>query len=81
MSHLILLESVHYRRMLWKNGTGTTEEICRYPDHDPFCWRLSIAQVAESGSFSLFSGYQRVNSVLEGKGIKLEIDDQLLPSL
>lgn len=76
MSRLKILRAAHYPRMPWKNGGGSTEEITRDAGHglEGFGWRLSIADIAESGGFSSFSGYQRVITVLQGDGMHLTID-------
>src|SRR5262249_1889770 len=37
-------------------------------------WRLSIAEVAQSGPFSDFSGYDRTIMLIEGAGFTLEFD-------
>jgi uncharacterized protein len=62
-----------YRAMPWKNGQGVTHEIAREPTAgEAFLWRLSIAEVAADGDFSLFPGYDRTISVIEGAGMALE---------
>ncbi|WP_395022540.1 HutD family protein [Dongia sp.] len=66
-----------YKTMPWKNGGGTTTELMAEPagaaDYD---WRISIADVAQSGPFSDFAGYQRNIMLVEGAGFTLEFDDQ-----
>lgn len=76
MSQLNVLRAANYPRMPWKNGGGTTEEITRDAGIglDGFGWRLSIAEIGESGGFSTFAGYQRVITVLQGSGMTLEVD-------
>ncbi|MBG4921706.1 HutD family protein [Pseudomonas aeruginosa] len=76
MSELRILRAVDYPRMPWKNGAGSTEEIARDGGDglDGFGWRLSIADVGESGGFSRFAGYQRIISGLEGGGMRLRVD-------
>ncbi|MCY1262494.1 Protein Ves [compost metagenome] len=71
-----LLRAADYPRMPWKNGAGTTLEITRDAGAglDGFGWRLSIADVGESGGFSAFNGYQRIITVLEGAGMSLTVD-------
>ncbi len=60
----------------WKSGGGVTREIAVGPDGagsgDDFLWRLSIAEVATPGPFSVFPGVDRTLTVLEGAGIKLD---------
>lgn len=76
MTQSRLLRAADYPRMPWKNGAGSTQEIARDAGDglDGFGWRLSIADVGESGGFSAFTGYQRVITVLEGAGMRLEVD-------
>lgn len=74
-----LLKPADYREMPWKNGGGTTTEIAIYPRPqstqstlDSFIWRVSAAQVAQSGPFSPFPGYTRHLMLLDGDGVRLE---------
>ncbi|HDS1777429.1 TPA: HutD family protein [Pseudomonas putida] len=78
MSQLQLLRAHDYPRMPWKNGGGFTEEITRDSGEglDGFGWRLSIADIEESGGFSTFAGYQRIITVLQGDGMRLLVDGQ-----
>ncbi|SCZ34791.1 MULTISPECIES: HutD family protein [unclassified Pseudomonas] len=78
MSHLKVLRATDYPRMPWKNGGGSTEEITRDAGTglEGFGWRLSIADIGESGGFSTFAGYERVISVLQGSGMTLNVDGQ-----
>lgn len=69
------LRYADYTLMPWKNGAGMTREILRFPPHEAdFQWRLSMADVAQSGAFSPYQGYQRLLSVLRGNGMTLRID-------
>ena len=78
MSQLKVLRAADYPRMPWKNGGGSTEEITRDAGAglDGFGWRLSIADIGESGGFSMFAGYERVITVLQGEGMILRVDGQ-----
>ncbi|VVP35311.1 Protein Ves [Pseudomonas fluorescens] len=78
MSQLKVLRAADYPRMPWKNGGGSTEEITRDAGAglDGFGWRLSIADIGESGGFSTFDGYERVITVLQGEGMTLCVDGQ-----
>ena len=78
MSAVKVWRAADYVRMPWKNGGGSTEEITRDAGLglDGFGWRLSIADIAESGGFSSFSGYQRVITVLQGDGMTLCVDGE-----
>ncbi len=65
------LKPADYRSMPWKNGKGTTTEIAIHPPGSgvagvPFMWRVSIADVPESGPFSRFPGYDRTIMMIEG---------------
>jgi len=62
------IRAADYRAMAWKNGQGMTREIAREPGDGDFLWRLSIAEVAASGDFSLFPGYDRTITLIEGAG-------------
>lgn len=79
MKRARLLRAADYPRTPWKNGAGSTEEIARDAGAglDGFGWRLSIADVGESGSFSAFAGYQRIITVVQGAGMRLRVDGQL----
>ncbi|MFD1213890.1 HutD family protein [Arthrobacter sp. GCM10027362] len=63
-----------YAAMPWKNGRGTTTELARDTADQDYGWRLSIADIAEDGEFSAFTGMQRVITVLEGAGMRLSVD-------
>jgi uncharacterized protein len=69
-----LLKQADYRAMPWRNGLGTTTEIAIETGlADRFRWRLSIADVAQSGPFSAFDGYDRVIAVVAGAGMRLAV--------
>lgn len=75
-----LLSPTAYRSMRWKNGLGVTTELFRHPTSaedgpDQIRWRLSIAEVATSGPFSLFPGCERQLLVLDGNGFRLNFAD------
>lgn len=72
------LKPADFRAMPWKNGGGTTYELAAGPEGaslDSFLWRLSIAQVGQSGPFSAFPGIDRTLTVLKGEGLKLDFDE------
>ena len=55
--------------MRWKNGGGATREAVNWPPGaglDAFDWRVSIASIAASGPFSVFTGVERRIMLLEG---------------
>ncbi|HEV2674687.1 MAG TPA: HutD family protein [Aliidongia sp.] len=70
-----LLPATLYRTMPWRNGRGTTTEIALGPSAGPdFAWRLSIADVPDSGPFSPFTGFERLIAVVAGAGMRLAVD-------
>jgi uncharacterized protein len=72
---ITVISAADWRRMPWKNGHGETAEIVVEGGGDHFLWRLSIAQVAHSGLFSVYPGVQRWITVLSGAGMRLLIGD------
>lgn len=75
-----LLETEDQRRMPWKNGGGMTHELAVYPadsglEGKPFLWRISIADVASDGPFSVFPGYDRSIMLIAGQGMELTLDE------
>lgn len=74
MLQATLIPPAAYRVMPWRNGQGTTTEIAiAAGDGGRFRWRLSIADVAASGPFSDFAGYDRVIAVVSGAGMRLAV--------
>lgn len=61
----------------WKNGRGVTRELVAWPNADEWIWRMSVAEVAQSGPFSRFEGVQRWFAVVSGAGVKLHTDGVL----
>lgn len=62
-----------YRVLPWKNGGGTTTELYVEPGAEgAFHWRVSIADVAADGPFSIFAGYDRHIMAIEGAGMILD---------
>ncbi|MGC4029260.1 MAG: HutD family protein [Steroidobacteraceae bacterium] len=62
--------------MPWKNGGGETFEIAVSPPGaslDSMDWRISMAIVAADGPFSSFPGVDRTLSILEGRGMELDL--------
>lgn len=57
----------------WKNGGGVTRPLASGPG-----WRVSLADVACSGPFSVFPGILRHSIVLAGGPLRLKSDDAAL---
>lgn len=63
----------------WKNGGGVTREVVASPEGagmDDFRWRVSMAEVAVDGPFSVFPGVDRTLTVVEGDGLRLTVDGE-----
>ncbi|WP_420473138.1 HutD family protein [Noviherbaspirillum sp. ST9] len=63
-----------YQVMPWKNGGGVTTQLAVFPSGaglDTFDWRISTAQVASEGPFSVFPGIDRSLAVIQGHGMVL----------
>jgi environmental stress-induced protein Ves len=59
----------------WKNGGGVTREVASSPSGAAdFDWRVSLADVASGGPFSVFEGIDRVITVVRGEGMALTVD-------
>ncbi|GAA1258544.1 HutD family protein [Kitasatospora nipponensis] len=57
----------------WRNGGGVTREVAAAPDGS---WRVSLAEVAADGPFSVFPGLDRVLTVVDGPGLELTVGDR-----
>ncbi|KLK89717.1 hypothetical protein AA309_29825 [Microvirga vignae] len=69
-------------RVPWKNGGGTTAEVAAFPEGsslETFGWRVSMADVASDGPFSVFPGIDRTLIVIEGHGIELDVEGIAYP--
>jgi len=69
-------------RVPWKNGGGTTAEVAAFPEgsgFETFGWRISMADVASDGPFSVFPGIDRTLIVVEGEGIELDVEGIAYP--
>lgn len=68
-----LLRPADFTRQPWKNGGGVTTELA-VEGAGRWLWRVSVAEVARSGDFSDFAGYERTLVLLEGDGMELTFD-------
>jgi environmental stress-induced protein Ves len=62
-------------RTPWKNGGGTTRTLFVHPPQatmENFDWRISLAEVAAPGPFSLFPGIDRTILLWSGSGLLLQ---------
>lgn len=71
-----------YRVMPWKNGGGSTTELLIRPEGatlaERFLFRVSMADVASSGPFSTFAGFDRHLVIVSGKGMTLSVGGRTL---
>ena len=68
---ITLLDPAQYRRTPWKNGGGVMIEIAEAGD----TWRLSRTSIVDPGPFSDYSGCERVQVVVAGRGLVLQTPD------
>jgi uncharacterized protein len=71
-----ILRASDYKRTPWKNGGGLTREVFvkwRDASQTSWDWRISMADVVQSGPFSVLPGIDRSIAVLDGRGIKLNL--------
>ncbi len=63
----------------WKNGLGTTQDIICWPhgSEDRFAWRISLADLKESGAFSDYSDCDRILVLIEGKDVGIDQQGRL----
>ncbi|WP_323776039.1 HutD family protein [Leisingera sp.] len=52
----------------WKNGGGVTRELAVHQEGGQMIWRLSLADIDQSGRFSAFPGLARIHCIVEGAG-------------
>ncbi len=57
----------------WRNGGGLTRELVAWPVDGAWRWRMSVAEVTASGSFSRFEDITRWFAVLKGAGVALTV--------
>jgi environmental stress-induced protein Ves len=78
---LTRLDPKTYRRTPWKNGGGVTVDIAwdYAVGAEPgswigMLWRLGRTEIVVPGPFSDLSGYDRILTVIGGRGLVLEIE-------
>jgi len=65
-----------FARQPWRNGGGFTTQLAVHAEGGEWIWRLSVAEVAESGPFSDFSGFDRTLLLVDGAGMELSVEGQ-----
>ncbi|MEY9839956.1 HutD family protein [Streptacidiphilus sp. EB103A] len=77
MAGVTVLRAAEREASPWKNGGGVTREVAAHPEGSGvggFHWRVSLADVAQGGPFSVFPGVDRVITVVRGAGMVLTVD-------
>jgi uncharacterized protein len=81
MADVVRLDPNAYRRTPWKNGGGVTVDIAAAyrPGATPgswsgMLWRFGRTEIVVPGPFSDLSGYDRILTVIGGRGLVLQIE-------
>ncbi len=76
---ILRLDPASYRRVPWKNGGGVTVDIAGvFPTESEaaswsgMTWRLGRTRIERPGPFSDLSGFDRILTVIEGRGLRLK---------
>jgi len=73
-----LLKQAEQRARPWRNGLGVTWDIACDPADDEtgdFRWRVSRAAIVRDSEFSVFPGYERWITLIQGEGGALRFHD------
>ncbi|MCW5733498.1 MAG: HutD family protein [Enhydrobacter sp.] len=65
---ITLIDPSRFRRTPWKNGGGITVDIAEQGD----VWRFGRTPITESGPFSDYTGFDRLQVLVAGRGLVLE---------
>jgi len=65
------LDPAGYRRTPWKNGGGVTVDIAEHED----AWRFGRTPITTPGPFSDYSGFDRAQVLVAGRGLVLKTPD------
>jgi len=68
---IIALDPAGYRRTPWKNGGGVTVDIAEHED----AWRFGRTPITAPGPFSDYSGFDRAQVLVAGRGLVLQTPD------
>lgn len=67
-----LLDSSNYKRTPWKNGGGTTTTIAEQSG----VWQMGRTPITQAGPFSDYSGFDRLQVLVAGRGLVLATPDR-----
>jgi hypothetical protein len=62
------LDPSHYKRTPWKNGGGTTTTMAEQSG----VWQFGRTPIATAGAFSDYSGFDRIQVLVAGRGLVLD---------
>jgi len=68
---ITLLDPAGYRRTPWKNGGGVTVDIAEHGD----AWRFGRTPITAPGPFSDYTGFDRAQVLVAGRGLVLQTPD------
>lgn len=69
------LDPDRYRRLPWKNGGGVSVDIAWDRETDGETWRLGRTPITAPGPFSDYSGNDRLQVLVAGRGLVLKTPD------
>jgi len=72
---LLSLGPADYRRTPWRNGGGTTVDVAVETGAHGDVWRFGRTPIIRPGAFSDYSGFDRVQVLVSGRGLVLETPD------
>jgi uncharacterized protein len=71
---IALLTPSHYRAIPWKNGGGLSTDIATDATGGEI-WRFGRTPISVAGPFSDYTGYDRVQVLINGRGLVLDGPD------
>ncbi len=69
------LDPDQYVRTPWKNGGGVTVDIAFDDDTRGDIWRFSRTPITQAGPFSDYTGFDRLQVLISGRGLVLQTPD------
>jgi len=71
VSRLTPLKPEDYRRIPWKNGAGVSVDIA-VGEGESEIWRFGRTPITTDGPFSDYSGFDRLQVLVAGRGLVLQ---------
>jgi environmental stress-induced protein Ves len=60
---------------LWKNGKGLVRDLLHWPNEAQWQARISVADIDVDAPFSVYEDAERWFSVVQGRGVRLQLPD------